>query len=355
MMQDLLFSFFACLLITGAITKTQRFHVTVSGDQNFSGPQKFHTISVPRIGGLGIGIAVFLVVIIHFSSNQCSTNSMMIMIASLPAFTIGLAEDISKNISIRMRLIVTAISAFIAIKLLGIQITSIGLENLNYLMSLSIVSIPFTIFAITGLTNAYNIIDGFNGLCSMVGIITLLGLGYVGYIVNDTTIIYLCPIMCGSILGFFLFNYPKGNIFLGDGGAYLIGFWCATLSIYIVDQNEQVSPWFAILINAYPTTETIFSIYRRKLHQNKSLGHPDGMHFHTLIYRRLLVHRNGAVNANFKTSPYLWFINCIAAIPAVLFWNSTSLLIISTLIFVTTYLALYRKITTFKVPKWFRS
>jgi UDP-N-acetylmuramyl pentapeptide phosphotransferase/UDP-N-acetylglucosamine-1-phosphate transferase len=128
------------------------------------------------------------------------------------------------------------------------------------------------------LANAYNIVDGFNGISSMVGIIALLALAFVSFSLGDQVIVNLSLLMLGSILGFFFSNYPKGKIFLGDGGAYLIGSWVGVLSIWICDRHQEVSPWFALLINAYPIAETIFTIYRRTVQKNKNAFQPDGIH-----------------------------------------------------------------------------
>ena len=81
-----------------------------------------------------------------------------------------------------------------------------------------------------GLPNAYNIIDGF----------------------NDPVLASTCLIVLGAIGGFFIWNYPRGLILLGDGGAYLIGFLIACLSILLVQRNPAVSPWLALLVNAHP-------------------------------------------------------------------------------------------------------
>ena len=93
--------------------------------------------------------------------------------------------------------------------------------------------------------------------------------------------------MLGALLGFLVFNYPSGRIFMGDGGAYLLGFWLGELSVLLVVRNPDVSPWFPIVLLAYPVVETLFSIYRRKFLQGRSAGRPDAMHLHQLIYRRL--------------------------------------------------------------------
>ena len=162
--------------------------------------------------------------------------------------------------------------------------------------------------------------------------------------------------MAGAILGFFIWNYPQGLIFLGDGGAYLIGFWIAVLSIWLCARHPEVSPWFALLINGYPIMETLFTIYRRKIHQNKSPGAPDGIHFHTLIYRRILQakHFDSVLTANARTAPYLWILAGLSIAPASLWWQSTPILMGACALFIISYVWLYTKIVQFKTPSWMR-
>ncbi|MFX8504485.1 glycosyl transferase, partial [Acinetobacter baumannii] len=82
--------------------------------------------------------------------------------------------------------------------------------------------------------NAINIIDGFNGLASMVAMMMFVSLAYVAFQVGDPLIITAAFAMIGAILGFFIWNFPAGHIFLGDGGAYLIGFILAECGILLV-------------------------------------------------------------------------------------------------------------------------
>ena len=109
----------------------------------------------------------------------------------LDAFFIGFLEDITKKISVQLRLVVTAISAYAAICFLGSQITQVHILGIDTLLAITGISILFTVFAITGLANAYNIIDGFNGLASMVAMITLLAIAYVAFKVSDFAILTL--------------------------------------------------------------------------------------------------------------------------------------------------------------------
>ena len=356
-MSNLLIAFFISCITTILIIRTQKFHRRITGDFLMDGPQKFHTNSVPRIGGIGIALGLSFAILFNLRSASDTNFSCTLLLCASPVFMIGLAEDLSKRISIKTRLLFTAIGAFMATILIGAQIPRLDIPGVDFLLTLPTLSILLTIFAITGVSNAYNIIDGFNGLSSMVAIITLLALGYVSIILGDSLIASLSFTMASGVLGFFIWNYPRGLIFLGDGGAYLIGFWVATLSVLVVARHSEVSPWFALMINGYPILETLFTIYRRKIHQGKSPGQPDGIHFHSLIFRRILNSKvikdeNEWFSANAKTSPYLWILTTLSIVPAMIFWQETMILIAFLLLFTITYVWLYKKIVTFRTPQW---
>jgi len=356
-MLSLLAAFFASFVTTLLIIRFKHLHGRFSNDYDVLGPQKFHTESVPRIGGISIVMGILAAILINLQNSGVESLKVILLLSTIPTFAIGLAEDLTKKIGVKIRLFFTSLASLLALYLLDASITRLDIWGIDYLLGIPLVAIAFTVFAITGLANAYNIIDGFNGLSSMVGIITLLGIAYVSLLFNDTTILSLSLIMVGAILGFFIWNYPKGLIFLGDGGAYFIGFWIATLSVLLTSRHPSISPWFALLLNAYPILETLFTIYRRKIHQGKSPGLPDGIHFHTLIYRRILnpatvKNKFDLFNANARTAPYLWLLSSFAIVPAILWWHSTPMLIASTMLFTTFYVWLYTKIVRFNTPKW---
>lgn len=357
-MISFLTAFFTSFIITIFIIRTKKVHGVMSGDHDLDGPQKFHKTSVPRIGGLGITIGLFASIAFGYAKDPSKDQYLLLFLCALPAFGIGIAEDITKLISVRMRLLFTAIGATLAYVFVNVKISGLDIPGIDFLFTIPLVSIVFTIFAITGLANAYNIIDGFNGLSSTIGFITLIALAYIGIKFNDPFIYILSFTMAGAILGFLLLNYPRGLIFLGDGGAYLIGFWVASISVLLVARHNEISPWFALLISAYPIIETLFTIYRRKFHQGKSPGHPDGIHLHSLIFRRILnpscIHSELEwFNANARTSPYLWIISSLAIIPGIFFYESTPTLIGFFILFIVFYLWIYKKIVAFKTPKFF--
>ena len=353
-MLDLLVALFSSFIASLLIIRFKHFHQSYSSDWDLSGPQKFHTEIVPRIGGVSIAIGLFAAILMRLKSNPIPGIEIILLISAIPSFAIGLTEDITKKISVRLRLFFTAISASLVVYILQIQITRLDVLGIDLLFAIPFFGTALTIFAITGLANGYNIIDGFNGLASMVAIITLLIIAYVSYVVADPLLIHLSLIMAGAILGFFVWNYPRGLIFLGDGGAYLIGFWIAALSVMLTCRNQEVSPWFGLLINGYPIIETLFTIYRRKIHQGTSPGQPDGLHFHTLIFRRVLnqyIYRR-YISANARTAPYLWCLTFLSVVPAAIWWQSTPILIAASAVFATAYIYLYRRVVQLRTPNW---
>ncbi len=362
-MELLILAFFVSLITTLVLIRYQNLHKKVSIDHVSTGPQKFHTHAVTRIGGVSIFLALVISAWVAHSilSLERGLPLLQICLCALPAFMIGLIEDLTKKVGIKTRLIFTAMSAYMGIYFLNILITKIQVPGIDWVLSVGVVAIIFTVIAVTGLANAYNIIDGFNGLASMVAIISLLAIGYVAFKANDPVLTSICLIVVGAIGGFFIWNYPRGLIFLGDGGAYLIGYLIATLSILLVIRNPSVSPWFALLVNAYPIFETLFTIWRRRVHQGKNPGLPDGAHFHSLIYRRVIrwaeVHESKETTSyakNAKTSPYLWFLSSLAIFPAIIWWQTTWILQCFALLFCVSYVMVYNSVVKFKTPAIFK-
>ena len=356
--------FASCFLVglfaTLFIMRSSMRHSRFSADHDLNGPQKFHGRPVPRVGGTGVMLAIVAGAVIAQASESPTAKQLWLLIGcSLPAFLAGITEDLTKNVSPRRRLFATAVSAGLAIWLLDAVIIRTDIPGVDLLTQWMPFALLLTIFVIAGVANAINIIDGFNGLASMCVLMMILALGYVAFQVGDTFIFTASLITAGAVLGFFVWNFPAGLIFLGDGGAYLLGFLLGELSILLVHRNPSVSPMFPLLLCAYPVFETIFTMYRRKFVRGVATGEPDGIHLHTLIHRRLIrwtltsnLERRRLTRRNSMTSPYLWMLCLMSVIPSVLWWNSTAILSWFLLVFVVSYIWLYSRIVRFRTPRW---
>lgn len=332
-------------------------------------PQRFHHGHVPRFGGLALvagcglawclgagadalGLAINVAVQWH--------DAALWLLVLAPVVAAGVVEDYSHKLQASWRLTAGAVTALLGCALLSLSVQRLGIPLLDGAwQQLPYLGIGVAFVALAGLPHAFNMIDGYNGLAGIVAVLVSCALAYVALLLGDRLVAAMLVPLLGATLGFLYWNYPRGLIFAGDGGAYLWGAVIAVASIMLVMRNDAVSPWFPLLLLIYPVCETAFSTYR-KLVRGMSPGAADALHFHQLIYRRIVrrvVHDDVArrmLMRNNRTSPYLWSFTLLTVIPAVLFWRNTPVLMGFCGLFVLTYITIYIAIIRFKVQRWLR-
>jgi hypothetical protein len=139
-------------------------------------------------------------------------------------------------------------------------------------------------------------------------------------------------------------------LFAGDGGAYFLGFAIAELAVLLVHRNSEVSPWFALLVLWYPVWETLYSMYRRRA-RGISPADPDGLHLHTLVYRRVVKLCGRPVARSAITTLLMFALSLFTVLPAALFREETWILQVYAAGFACIYLWIYWRIATFRVPR----
>ncbi|MFN7856353.1 MAG: MraY family glycosyltransferase [Acidovorax sp.] len=359
-------AFVAAALAAGYIVRWMRSHASMYGDGM---PQRFHLGDIPRLGGaaLLVGIACSWGLGVMQSMYWGDPGSVRLgawvggwMVVLLPSALGGIAEDMTQRLSVRYRLVLTGASGVLAVLLLNLTLSRTGLNWLDGWLALAPwLGIAIVVLAVAGLPHAFNIIDGYNGLAGMVALIVCLALAHVALQVGDRALAALLVSTAAATAGFLIWNYPRGMLFAGDGGAYVWGVVIALASISLVQRNPDVSPWFPMLLLIYPVWETVFSIYRKAV-RGVSPGVADALHFHQLIYRRIVrgvFHDDESrrvLMRNNRTSPYLWGFTLLTVVPAVLFWSHTGLLMAFCALFVISYVLAYFAIVRFKVPSWLR-
>ena len=358
-----LFSALVSCAVCGLLIWSEKWHAPFSHDAINSGPQKFHATAVPRIGGLAIACALAAAITALDLTDILMTDSVhgfaMLALSALPAFAGGLAEDLTKKVGVLARLLLTMAAGVLASVLIGATITRLDVPGLdNMLQHWPLLAIAFTAFAIGGVANAINIIDGYNGLAAGYSIIALAALAWVSMQVGDQVVLLASLVLMGAMFGFVVWNWPGGRIFLGDGGAYLLGFWLAELGVLLVMRNPQVSPWFPLVIMIYPIWETLFSMYRRKIIRQHHVGHPDAMHLHQLVYQRL-IRKSGATGAitkkhrrNSRVAPLMLIPVTLLMLPALLLWHRTDALLVCAGTFCVAYGWLYYRLAHWRAPRW---
>jgi UDP-GlcNAc:undecaprenyl-phosphate GlcNAc-1-phosphate transferase len=312
-----------------------------------------------RAGGLGVAAGLlFSLALRLFDSVEVAGSGLLLLLAAMPVFVAGVLDDFTQAVGPAIRLVAAFVSAGLGGFLMNTWVTGIDVPVVDAAFAVPAFAIVFSVVLVAGLINAFNIIDGFNGLAGGVASLILLGITYVAFKAGDPLVLAISVTAIGAIAGFMLFNFPRGLIYLGDGGAYLIGFWIGELLILLVVRNPQVSPWFPLLLCSYPVCEMIFSIYRRVFFRRSHPHTPDMAHLHHLIYKRVarwlvgpglsVPHEHG----NALTSPYLWIITSVGVAPAVMFWQNTLVLQVGCVVFAAAYVYAYMRIVRFRSPRW---
>jgi UDP-N-acetylmuramyl pentapeptide phosphotransferase/UDP-N-acetylglucosamine-1-phosphate transferase len=333
-------------------------------------PQRFHSGHVPRLGGVAMMAACTVGWAWMVGAEQYLKIPSQINLSFVAGFSwwavavIGVAggvgEDLTHRLTAGWRLAFTLLAGAMATWLLGLSIPTLGIGALqaNW-QAMPWLGMALAAFAVAGLPHAFNLIDGYNGLAGTVALICCFALAYVALAHGDRQLAGTVLVLAGATAGFLVWNYPRGLLFAGDGGAYLWGIVISIASIQLVQRYPDVSPWFPVLLLIYPVWETLFSIWR-KLIRGQSPGVADALHFHQLIYRRIVrqVFEDNEARSmllrNNRTSPYLWGFTVLTVIPAVLFWGNTAILMSFTALFIVSYVWAYISIVRFKVPSWLR-
>jgi UDP-N-acetylmuramyl pentapeptide phosphotransferase/UDP-N-acetylglucosamine-1-phosphate transferase len=335
---------FACVVIV----ITRRWHIRFSADPTV-GVQKFHTKQTPRIGGLAIMAGLFVSWL--WAPTNVSAILGPMLIASIPAFCFGLFEDITKNIGVFARLLATMGSGLFAWYLTGFSMQNTGIAQVDWALQWLPLAVLLTAFAVGGVANAINIIDGFNGLASGSVAIMAGAIGLIALDVGDPTLASVCAVVVACAVGFGSVNWPMGRIFLGDGGAYLLGFCLAWLAVLLPMRNPTLNAWTTILVCAYPVLEVGFSVHRKTKRQGHSPGTPDKVHLHMLVHRRIVCPALPGISKtmqNSMTSPFCWVITLLPVLWAIRFPMDTTMLQLGFGLAIFGYAALYARLTQFR-------
>ena len=256
-----------------------KFLLASSMERSLGARQASHRVPTPRLGG----VAVLLGVLATLGLGLRDFNE-WIFVAVLPVFTIGLLEDLGVETSPKLRLLFMALAALTVCYVTGDVVSSIDLTLVDVIFTLPGVGLLFTVFAVVGLTNGINLIDGVNGLASSKVIFASVALAYVGFVHGDVALFTAALVIAAATFGVFVVNFPFGRIFMGDAGAYSLGFVLAWIVILLNERHPEISAWSLLCIISWPIFDTIFAIARR-LKSGAATDRPDHLHFHQLVMR----------------------------------------------------------------------
>jgi UDP-N-acetylmuramyl pentapeptide phosphotransferase/UDP-N-acetylglucosamine-1-phosphate transferase len=336
-----------CFLVSVLIVLTKKLHGSATMDLS-DGIQKFHTTPTPRVGG--VPIMVGLSVAWFTSTTEIKQILTPILIAGLPAFLFGLAEDITKRVGVLARLLATMASGLLAWWLTDYSLSRVDVWGIDWLLKYTLISVVFTSFAVGGVANAINIIDGFNGLASTMATLAFAGFAVIAWSVGDANLASVAIILAACVWGFFWVNWPFGKLFLGDGGSYFVGFALAWVAVLLIERNPSVSPFAALLVCIHPVSEVLLSIFRRKL-KKMNPGHPDRLHFHSIVKQRYVRRWFGNLSFELRnsiTGVFVGFMTLTAILIAPMVNQNSLLSFLAVIALAMGYVAIYARMIRFQ-------
>ena len=253
------------------------------GLKTYKAIQRIHLNETPRFGGF-----IFILSLISFvafsNANESIQLLKIILLSSVPIIFVGIKEDLFHNVEPAIRLL----ALFFVGWLFRAQFTGplpvlADIPVIGKLLLLQGGISIFYILSMTAVANGMNLIDGVNGLCGAVALSILSALLFLSYKTADIAMLSLIFSVILFLIPFMLMNYPYGQIFLGDLGAYSLGLIVSMLTIILFGRHPEISPWGAVLILIYPVIEVVFSLLRRIV-KGVSIYHPDTAHLHLKLF-----------------------------------------------------------------------
>lgn len=299
MINLLAFTFLSTLFLTLCLVPLLSNKAQAHGFVDKPNARKVHKQAVPRIGGVAIFISFYCVLALNFFLFRSELNLYIhdpqfiyLILGSLVAFGVGLVDDF-KGLRARNKLCFQIAAAGLAY-FGGIHIDSVGFYSLFH-WELSWLSPFVTIFWIVLVINAFNLIDGLDGLAGGVGIIACGFLGYVFFIRGNLGGLVMMIAISGGLLGFLRYNFHPASVFMGDGGSYFLGYLLGTISAYCAMTNSAtLSTLIPMLVVALPIIDVTIATLRRFVH-GTGIFTPDKQHFHHMLLRLGLSHRNAVI------------------------------------------------------------
>lgn len=280
-----------------------------------------HVRLTPRVGGIAIFASLLLSVL--FAPDPVSGPYAKFVAATSLLFIVGLAEDVGFRVSPLGRLLAVACASLIVIWLFDIWLPGIGVPHLDIYFQHWVVGIPVTLLVTAGIANGFNLIDGVNGLASLAAVVAAFALSQIASQAGFANMIQLTLMFAVLMLGFFVVNYPFGFIFLGDAGAYTLGFVLSWFGVSLLINSPSISPWAILLTLFWPVADMLLAIYRR-YRRMTAISAPDRLHVHQMVMRALeicFVGRSRRHIANPLTTLVLSPFVIAPPVAGVLFWN----------------------------------
>lgn len=249
------------------------------------GGRKDHEGAIPVIGGVGIFLAMALSFLLFEPMFPARTLAVGCAAGLLVA--VGLADD-RFDLSWKVR-----IGAQVTAALLMYFVADVRVERLKDVFGfagadIGLLALPFTVFVVVGVINALNMADGIDGLAGSLSMVSILLFASFAAYAGDYVGVVRLLALAGAVAGFLFWNFrwpwqPRARVFLGNGGAMLLGLAIAWMAVRLGQNAEHpVSPVLGPWTIALPLMDCVALMFRR-WHAGRSPFSADRGHMHHLM------------------------------------------------------------------------
>jgi UDP-GlcNAc:undecaprenyl-phosphate GlcNAc-1-phosphate transferase len=262
-----------------------------------------HTIPIPHAGGLAmfIGLVVALVVAallpgldVVFTNNS---EQFGVVIAAACVFLVGFLDD-SRNLPPPAKVTGVVVAAMV-LSWFGATMFYFRVPFLDVFILSGDWQPVITVMWLLGMTQAINLIDGLDGLAAGIVAIAAAAFFLYAYKLGQLELLsqpnlgpLLAIITAGIAAGFLPHNFNPARIFMGDGGAFLLGLLLAVSTSMVGGRADPTTQDFVgqtffflapliipLLILGVPMLDTLFAIIRRAS-KGQALDVADKGHLH---------------------------------------------------------------------------
>lgn len=256
-----------------------------------------HRAEISRFGGVALAavfVALSLAVFAALPTSEERTHvRWAIFLSALAMFGLGLWDDI-RRLGARKKLAGQVLIA-LAVCAAGVRIEDFQNPFTGETYPLGLWGCALTVGWLVALTNLINLIDGVDGLAAGIGLMLMGLIAYVGLNGGLVYPILISAGMFGALAGFLFFNFPPAKIYLGDGGAYLVGYLIGILALVNSQKGTVlaalIAPMFAL---ALPIVDVSLAIVRRGL-RGLPIFRPDRKHLHHRLLEAGLTRRRAVL------------------------------------------------------------
>ena len=267
--------------------------------------RRVHARPTPTLGGVAmllgllVGMAVAWALGDFSAVFSGSTEPLGLVIAAVIMLTVGVVDDL-REVSAPAKLAGMVLPATVLV-ISGIAILVLRIPFFGVFVLSSDWSYLLSVLWVIGMANAINFIDGLDGLAG--GIVAIAAGSFFLYSLELSNQGLLAPgnlgpllsvIVLGACLGFLPHNVHPARIFMGDGGALLLGMLLAASTMVVggrVDQQFSGQSFFfyaplfiPLVILGVPIIDTLFAIVRRASSRT-GISTADKGHLHHRLMR----------------------------------------------------------------------